>query len=367
MPILVTARFPLAVAVVVAHFASMRGQGQAPALLVDVVRQAGAAVSLFFCLSGYVLVLRYAADISSRTFRWRAYGASRVARIMPVYLLALAVSAAVDLPREFAHGHGWATALLTPLMLQAWLPGTAEAWNGPGWSMSVEAVCYLLFPLALMLVARRPAWGWAIVAVAASGAVVTSLPGVLPAGGYLNNPLSQLTPFALGMWCATHQLAYNQWPVVWRRLLVTFAVLGDVLSIQIQMPQGLARLLLATGSAALLLACSGRLVQTCGSRVAQTLGLSSYALYLLHVPLAEHYLPYMRTYAVPAPVALAGFVVLSVAVALVVHVTFEQPVRRWVIPLLAPRRVTPVPAMPPPRVPAQPAPPGAARTRVPVG
>jgi peptidoglycan/LPS O-acetylase OafA/YrhL len=34
-------------------------------------------------------------------------------------------------------------------LTQAWIPKAAVAWNGPAWSLSVEAFFYLLFPFIL--------------------------------------------------------------------------------------------------------------------------------------------------------------------------------------------------------------------------
>src|SRR6185503_8269530 len=40
------------------------------------------------------------------------------------------------------------------LFLQAWVPGIAEIWNYPAWSLSVEAVFYALFPWLAQASAR---------------------------------------------------------------------------------------------------------------------------------------------------------------------------------------------------------------------
>ncbi len=43
--------------------------------------------------------------------------------------------------------------MLSAFMLQSWTP-LAQAWNGPSWSLSVEAFMYLTFPFIASQVAR---------------------------------------------------------------------------------------------------------------------------------------------------------------------------------------------------------------------
>src|SRR5690606_31890826 len=44
---------------------------------------------------------------------------------------------------------------LSMSLLQAWVPGAAEAWNLPAWSLSVEAFFYASFPLLYVALAQQ--------------------------------------------------------------------------------------------------------------------------------------------------------------------------------------------------------------------
>src|SRR5438874_6149347 len=119
-------------------------------------------VSFFFVLSGFILVYTYAGtQLNARDF-WRA----RFARVYPAYLFALLISTPfflfavrhykeINLPfMTFQAMHVKLTVALEMLLLQAWVPLAALSWNPVGWSLSVEAFFYLLFPLLLFRYSR---------------------------------------------------------------------------------------------------------------------------------------------------------------------------------------------------------------------
>ncbi len=110
------------------------------------------AVDVFFCLSAFTLSMVY--RIGERAaLPYRSYGVARVARIVPVYLVAVGLSAAlVRLSRMYllyAPGDFASDFVRQFLMINAWpMVGSGVFWNSPGWSLSVEAFCYIfIFPL----------------------------------------------------------------------------------------------------------------------------------------------------------------------------------------------------------------------------
>jgi peptidoglycan/LPS O-acetylase OafA/YrhL len=91
----------------------------------------------------------------------------------------------------------WAGAILTPLLLQGWIPEIATFGNTPAWTMSAEAFYYVIFPWLAAI--RRPvriaAHFWRLAAVWLLGLI----PGVLYV---LLNPdhIAQVDRFSSAPW-----------------------------------------------------------------------------------------------------------------------------------------------------------------------
>ncbi len=167
--------------------------------MAPVVNSGYISVSYFILLSGYVLGYNYnvrarAGELDRRRF-WKA----RFTRIYPIYLLSILL-AIPNLHREWgSHTHlmFWAGVVLTPLLLQGWIPAIATFMNTPAWTMSAEAFYYFIFPwLAKM---KKPdrlgpylgkmAWIWAL--------------GILPGALYVAfNPDGIAHPdrYSYGIW-----------------------------------------------------------------------------------------------------------------------------------------------------------------------
>lgn len=122
------------------------------------------AVDLFFILSGVVLYIVYAQSFAQGQFSWRSFAVKRFARLYPVHLVTLCVAVVIlsigpslgvqgrALPYDF----GQMIALHLSL-LHAWGITETGGLNYPSWSLSAEALAYLLFPLLCALALRlRP-------------------------------------------------------------------------------------------------------------------------------------------------------------------------------------------------------------------
>jgi peptidoglycan/LPS O-acetylase OafA/YrhL len=138
-------RFFAALIVVVFHFGRNTGlAGYASPFIVAGPQM----VSLFFVLSGFVLMVsHYRKDNETL----RDYYVTRIARIIPIYMLALLLSVCL----YYGSNNNNVTALLLNFtFLQSWFPPYPLSLNTPAWSLSVEAFFYLTFPFILSAIKK---------------------------------------------------------------------------------------------------------------------------------------------------------------------------------------------------------------------
>jgi len=178
------------------------------------------AVDIFFILSGFILTLNYLTPKGTLRGGKVSFWMARIARIYPVYALALLLSIPMGIDR-FRSGEGFTgplhfaiTFLLTALLQQSWWSSASTLWNYPAWSVSAEAFFYLIFPLALVYVARIPVRRlFAVLALCWCVAMAGPAIGFIdnPAASYdamrtdfgryvlMVNPLLRLPEFVFGM------------------------------------------------------------------------------------------------------------------------------------------------------------------------
>lgn len=116
--------------------------------LAPVVNAGYASVSFFILLSGYVLAYNYAGRARAGQLDKVRFWKARFTRLYPIYLLSL-IMAWRMIPQEYvSHSHGmfWTGMVLTPMLLQGWIPEIATFLNTPAWTMSAESFYYFLFP-----------------------------------------------------------------------------------------------------------------------------------------------------------------------------------------------------------------------------
>ncbi|GAA4156991.1 acyltransferase [Chryseobacterium ginsenosidimutans] len=105
----------------------------------DIFLRANVGVSYFFILSGFIMIVAYH---KKTQINYLDYYRNRFARIYPLYVvgvLLLLVTRYSDFNfyKVFLYLFG----------IQSWIPGDALVLNFPGWSISVEFLFYLIFPL----------------------------------------------------------------------------------------------------------------------------------------------------------------------------------------------------------------------------
>jgi peptidoglycan/LPS O-acetylase OafA/YrhL len=358
-------RFVAAIAVVLYHLPMKPFPWEAATRL---VAYGYLGVSFFFVLSGFILTYTYidpetgALRGSIRDFWW-----GRIARIYPVYLLALLVSLPIFaifrvlMVEPAARPTALLSALLTPFLMQAWWPNAASQWNTPGWSLSVELFFYALFPFAAVWLARRRHSG--IIGVLAwlvcLAIPLTYLALASPAAGrtleldryfWLQaikfNPIAHLGEFTVGVAAGLAFMRRSTSPLLASPLLERVGLAGVVLVAAVAattdwLPYALCHNgLFAPLWASLVLGLArshGRVARLLGSRPIARLGEASFALYLLHSPLIGYHelvrgLLRIRQPGLSAPAWLqaAVFLVVAIWASLLVFRRVEQPARRLV-------------------------------------
>ncbi|HKF49921.1 MAG TPA: acyltransferase [Terracidiphilus sp.] len=133
-----------AVNIVFFHFSNPQWFG----FLAPVVNAGYASVSYFILLSGFVLAYNYGPRARAGQLNTMRFYKARFTRLYPIYLLSLLMAWRM-IPQEYAsHTHAmfWTGMVLSPLLLQGWIPEIATFLNTPAWTMSAESFYYVLFP-----------------------------------------------------------------------------------------------------------------------------------------------------------------------------------------------------------------------------
>jgi len=155
-------------------------------VLSDVMRVGRLGVDLFFALSGFILTHTYLQRMGhtlhvrqTLTFWWL-----RLARIYPVHVVmlvvaGLAVFAQAQVLGESVDRDWWNPIdfLKNLLLIQEWGANPERGWNFVAWSLSMEWLAYLVFPLLVLVLWRLHAKVPTFVLIIAWFATLTPLVG----------------------------------------------------------------------------------------------------------------------------------------------------------------------------------------------
>jgi peptidoglycan/LPS O-acetylase OafA/YrhL len=170
LPSLTSLRGLAALWVVLYHYSVQCFPNLDAAHYTQLVSKGYLAVDMFFMLSGFVMTHVYLhafSDSDGIKLHYRSFIVARVARLYPLHIFILllfvataatsqlmAGSGAVSLQSIPLQGPQSVTAFLANLFMLQGLDAGKLSWNYPAWSISVEFVAYLAFPLALPIVLR---------------------------------------------------------------------------------------------------------------------------------------------------------------------------------------------------------------------
>ena len=269
-------------------------------------------VDLFFILSGLVLAHVYGVAFTG-SHRRMGYGRFlwlRLTRIYPLYLVTLVLLVGWELYKA-RHGIGFyagplfkmwewegmppfgspftpAEALPSAFLLLQVVTDHGLTWNFAAWSLSVEWISYLLFPLLIPLAVTRSRWGHLAPLLA-----LTVLAYIVHSRGTLDVTSGALavgrgvSEFVLGLWLLPKVKAAKGLPMMQRDLPLLIAFFLPFVLMQFTMTPQLTLLLI--GAYVLLIwiaACQGErkspLLRLLDNRLTNWLGDLSYSIYLLH-------------------------------------------------------------------------------------
>jgi peptidoglycan/LPS O-acetylase OafA/YrhL len=287
-------------------------------------------VDVFFVISGYLITRIILSGLRSFDFSLTGFYARRARRILPALAVVLAGVLAIGwsqlLPAAYRSLglHTLASALFVPNLLSwsevGYFDAAAEAKPLLHlWSLGVEEQFYLVWPLLLAILGKRPKWLIAILSVIVTTSFLYSCyaTGHQPAAAFYS-PLSRLWELGVGGILAAVNLRVRNRSSV--------SLFGIALIV------GCAIFLKKTssfpGALALIPVLGTALVIVFGSNVlrhkwAVSVGLISYPLYLWHWPL----LSFASTAGVTSASAKVAIVAVSFILATLTTVFIERPVR----------------------------------------
>lgn len=348
-----------ALLVVCFHYGTLAASFPAlPTFAQNLIKNGGIALPFFYVLSGFVLTHAYS-NRASASIQKRDFYDARVAKLFPAYILSFLLFLPIAVQKYLRHPapnyHGAHTyvlgGLLSLFVLQAWTP-LSQAWNGPGWSLSVEAFFYFIFPLVLAPILKmRPARLASLLGFLWFGMMSLTVAhehNVIPPhfwNGYIMyQPLFWMPTFLLGM--ATYRLT-SRWSLVPNQVatLISVTSLAALLILTGLSSPRMGGDFLVNGGAAPLIALivlayshprslSSRLL---GSAPLNFLGTASYVVYIMQDPLwhifraATDRLWHATVQPIVQDWQFLLYLVYLMGIALLVQRLVERPAQRYLL------------------------------------
>lgn len=344
IPLLTAARFFAALLVVFFHYPDK--EALFPRWLSSFGNE---AVVFFFILSGFILTYAHAKPTDKSQYlnvSTRRFFIARLSRILPAYLIGLALAAPI-----FLYGFLVSDVLdsttfflgiaLVPLFLQSWWAPAALLWNAPAWSLSVEWFFYLSFPALINTMLRFQKWRLLtsafllVVCVGAFRYISMDFSDEPAWHNFISYfPLMHLPQFVLGIALGLLFLRSRQNPSL-NRIFCYLGLIGIALVMAFKPDnEWLSNpAVISIPFAALIYGAAGwpyDLTSSFAGRALNILGEASYSLYILHIPIL---LWWQRAEIVSTTFSpWAGFcsyLLLTIGLSLSTFYLVERPSRTW--------------------------------------
>lgn len=291
-------------------------------------------VYIFFVVSGASLYIGYADRYFGKS-ETKRFLARRFLRLAPLYIGVVCFWALLGLMLNEEMPNAWTFFLNFSLLFGFDDPGESSIVTG-GWSIGIEVVFYVLFPLILWLVRSRFWLFFLLAAFILQHAYIWSvlnaandLPGVWRE---YTEPLSFIFYFLAGL-CLAKAMKRGKPPQsrwCWLAAILLLAILFTIPSASYKSvligPAGWA---LSLVSILVAVSAAGIRLEARGMAIAERMGSMSYGLYLIH-PFVYGFLIQLVPESVSYPLTLAVCTALaSGALGLVLDRFYEKPTRTW--------------------------------------
>ncbi len=176
-------------------------------VLADVMRVGRLGVDLFFALSGFILTHTYLTRMgrSIHVKQTLKFWWLRLARIYPVHVVMLVVAGIAVFAEAQVSGESVERSWWNPtdfiknlLLIQEWGPDPQRGWNFVAWSLSMEWLAYLVFPILVLILWRLHK------RVPTSVLVIAWIAVLAPLIGY---GLGTSDPYYTDNWGSTYRIA----------------------------------------------------------------------------------------------------------------------------------------------------------------
>ncbi len=291
-----------------------------------------------------------------------------MARIMPVYLLALCLMVLQFYLRGKEINN--LSLVLNIFLLQSWFSPHPLSINSPGWSLSVEAFFYLMFPFILHIIKDKnlsvkkmlgvSLGMWLVTQVITTGILSSGIYGGFPSFTHdliFYFPLTHFCSFMLGvsgaMWIVRKKHSIeNEFFSFMFVVIVAFLII-ILLNNQKEL-SAFTGLLLPFGSSFLapiflvfivsITLCRSKLIGILRARPLVLLGEASFSLYILQFPVNYIYKYYVSGLFPLSPLQdFIGFFIFLTVISIMSFLLFEKPTRKYIrysLPAIVKKQLT---------------------------
>lgn len=290
-------------------------------------------VYIFFILSGASMYVAYAKRFAAG-YSPSKFLILRLIRLLPLYLLALAVVMVVKIARrDFALGDFGLAYLNIFFLFGFGNPGATSQVTG-GWSLGVEFIFYLIFPVALALISGKHCWRVLAITFITQHVFVNSVfsndRSLAENWVSYTQFLSFIFYFAAG--CAIGRFIErgSSIPLGLGVFLLMLGIIGITSASTSEASlTGIVGVALSLAAVLAVAASSTLRLGKNWSLISELLGKSSYGVYIFHPFIAQGLRATARVVPIQPIAILVLTATISIVLSVMIEVWFEQPIQRF--------------------------------------